>query len=1723
MRKNKEKMIALGMCAVLIASSLNLGGAYGNAFQVQAAELGLSEEASEESENAKATEASQKPENGEIAELTEKSGDTQLPKPQSQPTAQEGEPEEPEDAMPEGASQLQEVAAPEELSGNSDGVEQEDISQVLEDAAANGNSQLLENETAGEPAGEELLESEGMAQDGFLAPAGLETKDGIEPFAETDGSIAIDETNFPDAYFREYLLGTLSGYESVGIDADGDGMLSAEERNQVTSISIEGKPIRDFTGISYFPNLEGFRATECLVSSVDFSGNAELKNVYLYNNQKLVSVDLSGNAKLTYISLNSNEKMEHVKLSGCSQLTYLSLYGGALSGLDLSGCSQLEFLDCGSNQLGALDLSPVTQLKSLDVSSNQLEILDLSSFEQLQSLDVYNNQLKTLDLSSVGQLESLDVSSNQLETLELQYNQKLVRLECSQNRLKKLDIAGLPSLENLYCPNNKLVELNVRDNLNLSNIVCYNNPLRSLDISQNLKLESLNIDNTYITALDTSENELLRLNSFGWSTAQITSVAERLEDGRWLLDLSSQEGFQPDKLLLEESDVSGAVGITEQGIVWEENPAQNGNVNISVNYDLSNGGYLDGKVIRCNYTLLMLPEGYDKTYVDLTADNFPDEAFRNFLKENYDQDNDGQFQPGMVSNLGIYEIENLTDLAGLEYFKALTNLTVSGSPSLSKLDVSKNEQLTYLYLDRTSIHSLDLRSNPNMSELYGDLQLTSLYVAEDNIGFSYYSGTSITATAIEENGRFVLDMSEYGGLDMNRIIRLSGGEADGDKIYWDAEDEIPMVLSYEFILRVDYEEGVEYSGNDVLRVMVSLTNNAPEMPEGKEIALTEENFPSTALLEYLKEWYNDNGKVNTANVTDISLGGAEITSLEGIEKLNCLQTLSIWNTPLRSLNLSSNTVLTSLSVTESSLTDIHIDGCPYLEYVSFSGNSLTSLDVSQNKILRTLNVWGNSLINLDVSQNKNLKDLNVNENAIKSLDLSCNSNLQVLSCSYNPAMASLNFPAQKGKMSELHVLGCSIQNLQIENMPNLTVLEIDSNGGKIGEVDLAGNIKLKSIRAYDISVKADWPKMADLEWIEMQNMQMPQPVPRPVPGTIESSTVDESNSDILLEEMDLSNAANLQYCHVRMDSLGTLDVHGGTNLQDLSVGGGRLQMLNIAGCVALVNLDCSYNHLQTLDISSCTALKSLNCSRNELQVLDIRNNGALQNLYCHGNNLSTIDTSQNAALKWFECSGNPIVSLDLSNNKAMLSTLYCNNASLTSLDVGENMALESVSLGNQVFKVSESDLQQETNVAKAASSSAVQPSITQNLRAAGTGKYILRLDQYGNFDPSKVKNLTSGTAVANGIMWESKDAVPDVVQYDYDISNQYKLDSKVMPVQIVFNEGEYGQPDGTITGEYGQPDGTITGEYGQPDGTITGEYGRPNGIIPIQKPSKSLSTCTITFNTKSSSYTGRTQTPKVVVKDRGYTLKPGTDYILNYKNNINAGNASIILKGTGNYTGDVRKNFTIKKAQQKIRCTKSFQKTYGSKAFPLKAKRASGNGRLSYSTSDKRVATVSKNGKVTLKGAGIATITIKAAATKNYKAASVKVKVTVKPAKVAVTSLKTMKGKKLSVKWKKAPNATGYEIQYSTDKKFKKGVKQIKIAKGKATSCTLKKLKDNKKYYVRIRAYKAVKVKGKKQTLKGAWGTVRGSKKIGTIGESSEIKKSNQQNKIIQQMENRSK
>ena len=269
---------------------------------------------------------------------------------------------------------------------------------------------------------------------------------------------------------------------------------------------------------------------------------------------------------------------------------------------------------------------------------------------------------------------------------------------------------------------------------------------------------------------------------------------------------------------------------------------------------------------------------------------------------------------------------------------------------------------------------------------------------------------------------------------------------------------------------------------------------------------------------------------------------------------------------------------------------------------------------------------------------------------------------------------------------------------------------------------------------------------------------------------------------------------------------------------------------------------------------------------------------------------------------------------------------------------------------------------------------------------------------------------------------------------------------------------------------------TVTG-IGNYTGSKTVNFTITVGVADISK-------ATVTLDKTSYNYDGKAKTPSVTVKLDGKTLTLNTDYTVSYSDNINAGTAKVTVTGKGNYTGSKTVNFTIAKAGQdsSITCKKTLYKVaYGTKPFKINA---ASKSKLTFTSSKPKIVSVDKDtGKVTIKNTGVAIITIKAGKD------SVKVTVKVSPKKQAVKSVNVSKGKKLTVKWAKDKTASGYQVQVSIDKKFKKGVKSKNLSK---TSYTFTKLKAGKKYYVRMRSYK----KSGKETLYSTWSKTKTSNKV---------------------------
>ena len=178
-------------------------------------------------------------------------------------------------------------------------------------------------------------------------------------------------------------------------------------------------------------------------------------------------------------------------------------------------------------------------------------------------------------------------------------------------------------------------------------------------------------------------------------------------------------------------------------------------------------------------------------------------------------------------------------------------------------------------------------------------------------------------------------------------------------------------------------------------------------------------------------------------------------------------------------------------------------------------------------------------------------------------------------------------------------------------------------------------------------------------------------------------------------------------------------------------------------------------------------------------------------------------------------------------------------------------------------------------------------------------------------------------------------------------------------------------------------------------------------LVPFTiQPAPSLSSVTIE-KIADTVYTGSEQRPStIVIKDaKGETLINGLDYTYEVFNAVNAGTANIAVTFMGNYTGTMSSSYNIAKAEQSITIADGRTEVgYDQEDYNLGVSLKFPEAGLTYSSSDKEVVKVSKDGIVSVIGQGTATIKVKAAETDNVKAAEKSFDITVTKPQQTVTT-----------------------------------------------------------------------------------------------------------------------
>lgn len=237
------------------------------------------------------------------------------------------------------------------------------------------------------------------------------------------GGVDINETNFPDATFRQYV--------KVEFDKDSDDILSAAEIAAADTIFVTGKPITSIEGIAYFTALTDLRCSNTKLTTLDTSHNTKLVSLECNDTPTLTSLNVSQNTELKVLRCNDN----------------------ALADLDLTNNTALESLECGGNEFTTLDLSQNTNLKSFGFFNGKLSSLDLTHNTNLEELYFCGNNFSTIDVSQNTKLKYLHLFGNQLITLDTSKNSNLQRLWVYTNPLTSMYLGDSGSIREVKFDN----------------------------------------------------------------------------------------------------------------------------------------------------------------------------------------------------------------------------------------------------------------------------------------------------------------------------------------------------------------------------------------------------------------------------------------------------------------------------------------------------------------------------------------------------------------------------------------------------------------------------------------------------------------------------------------------------------------------------------------------------------------------------------------------------------------------------------------------------------------------------------------------------------------------------------------------------------------------------------------------------------------------------------------------------------------------------------------------------------------------------------------------------------------------------------------------------------------------------------------------------------------------------------------------------------------------
>ncbi|MGV3696180.1 T9SS type A sorting domain-containing protein [Flavobacterium sp.] len=780
--------------------------------------------------------------------------------------------------------------------------------------------------------------------------------------------------NIPDAGFKAELLSSSSIRQVakdfndnwMTIDVNNDGEVQVSEALAVKALNITDMLIFSLNGLDGFSNLEELNIGNSLITTLDVSSLANIKNVSCYNMQILTSVNVNSVNNLKGIALINLQNFSTLDTANLTNLAQLSIYGTAMTSFNanglarltdlffvgnrnatnvtVNGLSNLLHLNCSNNALTTLTISGLTGLIDLDCSANQLT--NLNGLPNLSKLACHNNRLTSFNVGGLTNLTELNCSGNEITSLNVNSLTNLVKLNANLNKLNTLNVSGLTTLEELHCSLNSMLTSVTLSNLpNLKQFSAIGMPysngpnpnnLTTLDLSGLPNLETLNCSSGMLTSLNL--DNLTGLKEVNCSYNQITNLnltnlpnLKRLNCS--VNPISSLDATQVTSL----EELTCGNGYITGGLI--QGTLRNLNV----------VGLANLRTLTCSYNLLssldltglvnleyLFCEGVPNNVSQLTALNVNHLSNLKVLNCNFQQ-----LTSLNVSNLtnleAVYcaqnhitnlDLTNLPNLMYLDYnFNQVANANLVDLPSLQNLYCSNNYLVSLNVLNLTNLKSLNCASNQLTSlNLSGLTNLETLDFSNNQLTLSNISGLSTNLKSLNCSGNNLTDLN-ISGLTSLETLQTFGNQ-----------------LSTLDLSTLNNLKNLDCSGNQLTDLQISH-------------------------LSQLESLLCTGNQISNLNITG----------------LNLLSNLECGFNPLSSLDVTNHLALTNLSINNTAIPNLDVNFLTNLQYYSCSSTGTNTLDVSNLTNLRQLDCSFNQLTTLDLNNSTLMQNLNCSNNPLVSL------------------------------------------------------------------------------------------------------------------------------------------------------------------------------------------------------------------------------------------------------------------------------------------------------------------------------------------------------------------------------------------------------------------------------------------------------------------------------------------------------------------------------------------------------------------------------------------------------------------------------------------------------------------------------------------------------------------------------------------------------------------